>query len=230
VNLVVKPGEKIAIVGATGAGKSTLCALIPRFYDPEQGSVLLDGIDLRDARVRELRSRVAIVLQETFLFDASVRENIAYGRPGASDAEVKEAARLAQADAFIERLPEGYATRVGERGVRLSGGERQRIAIARAFLRDAPVLVLDEPTAALDAATEAGLAATLEGLMQKRTTFLVTHRIPLARRADRIVVVERGRVAEVGTPAELLAREGGAFARLVAASEGRPTPRPAPAA
>ncbi|HVY61863.1 MAG TPA: ABC transporter ATP-binding protein, partial [Planctomycetota bacterium] len=218
VNLTIRPGEKVAIVGPTGAGKSTLVALVPRFYDPAQGSVLVDGHDLRDVRVRDLRSRVAIVLQETSLFDASIRENIAYGRPGATDAEIAEAARLAQADAFIERLPEGYATRVGERGVRLSGGERQRIAIARAFLRDAPILLLDEPTAALDAATEASLSAALDGLMKERTTLLVTHRLGLARRADRVVVVERGRVVEVGSPAELL-EKGGAFAGLVRASE-----------
>ncbi len=214
VSLRVRPGERVAIVGPTGAGKSTLLALVPRFYDPQEGAVLFDGEDVRGLSLRDLRRRIAIVLQDTVLFDASVRENIAYGRPGATDREVEEAARLAQADEFIRGLPQGYETRVGERGARLSGGERQRIAIARAFLRDAPVLLLDEPTAALDARTEEALAEALLRLMERRTTLFVTHREALARRADRVVVLARGRIVAEGAPAEALA-PGGAFAEVV---------------
>jgi ATP-binding cassette subfamily B protein/subfamily B ATP-binding cassette protein MsbA len=228
VSFRVRPGETVAIVGPTGAGKSTLLALVPRFYDPEEGAVLFDGENVRGLRLRELRARISIVLQEPVLFDASVRENIAYGRPGASAAEIVEAARLARADQFIRALPEGYETRVGERGARLSGGERQRIAIARAFLRDAPVLLLDEPTSALDAETEAAVLEGLEDLMEGRTALLVTHRLSLARRADRVIVLYGGRIVEEGAPADL-AERGGAFARLLAAANGaRLAEAPAP--
>jgi ABC-type multidrug transport system fused ATPase/permease subunit len=219
VSLRAAPGETVAIVGPTGAGKSTILSLLLRFYDPAEGAVLLDGADLRDLRLRDVRGKVALVLQETFLFDATIRENIAYGRPDATDAEIVEAARRAQAEEFIRLLPNGFETPVGERGVRLSGGERQRIAIARAFLKDAPILLLDEPTAALDVATEAAISESLAGLMRRRTTFLVTHRVPLARRADRVLFVERGRVVEEGRPEELLAA-GGAFARFCRAADG----------
>jgi ABC-type multidrug transport system fused ATPase/permease subunit len=220
VDLDVRPGEVVAIVGPTGAGKSTLVSLVPRFYDPDEGTVRLDGRDVRDIALRSLREHVAIVPQDTILFAASVRENIAYGRPGATDAEIEAAARAAQADDFIRRLPAGYDTEVGERGVRLSAGERQRIAIARAFLKDAPILVLDEPTSALDVATEAALLESLGRLMAGRTTLVITHRLALARRATRVVFVEAGRIVEQGPPEELLARgEASAFARFVRAEQ-----------
>jgi len=222
VDLVVEPGQKVAIVGPTGAGKSTLVSLVPRFYDPTAGVVLLDGRDVRDLDLRSLRERVGVVLQDTTLFDASIRENIAYGRPGASDAEIEAAARAALADPFIRKLARGYDTEVGERGVRLSAGERQRLAIARAFLKDAPLLILDEPTSALDVATEASLLESLERLMAGRTTFIITHRLALARRADRVVFVESGRVVEQGAPDALLARgPASAFARFVGTEAGK---------
>jgi ABC-type multidrug transport system fused ATPase/permease subunit len=220
--LRARPGEVTAITGPTGAGKSTLLSLIPRFYDVSEGAVLVDGRDVREVRLADLRRAVAIVLQESFLFDASIRENIAFGRPGASDAEVEAAARAAQALDFIRALPEGFETRAGGRGVRLSGGERQRIAIARAFLVDAPILLLDEPTSALDERTEAALLESLRALMRGRTTFVVTHRPALAREADRVLRVEAGRVVEVPR------RSAGGPAAPEGTGAGAPRPESAP--
>jgi ATP-binding cassette, subfamily B, bacterial len=208
VAMEARPGETVAIVGATGAGKSTLVSLVPRFFDPWSGTVRLDGVDVRQATVHSVRAQVAIVLQEAFLFPMSVADNIAYGRPGASHAEIEDAARAANAHEFISALPQGYDTVLGERGATLSGGERQRISIARALLRDAPVLILDEPTSALDAHTEHLLLQALERLMAGRTTLLIAHRLSTIRGADRIVVLHEGRVAESGTHAQLMDAHG----------------------
>jgi ATP-binding cassette subfamily B protein/subfamily B ATP-binding cassette protein MsbA len=213
VSLDAAPGRTLAIVGPTGAGKSTLVSLVPRFHDPWTGRVTIDGCDVRSATLRSVRSQVAVVLQDAFLFPLTIAENIAYGRPDAARDAVEAAARAANAHEFIARLPEGYDTRVGERGATLSGGERQRIAIARALLKDAPVLILDEPTSAVDAETEHLLLQALERLMANRTTFIIAHRLSTVRRADEIVFLEDGRVAQRGSPAELLAA-GGRFAEL----------------
>ncbi|MEA3189264.1 MAG: ATP-binding cassette, subfamily bacterial [Chthoniobacter sp.] len=213
VSLLAEPGETIAVVGETGAGKSTLVSLIPRFVDPWSGRVTIDGHDLREVQVRSLRSQIAVVLQEPFLFPMSIAGNIAFGRPGATRAEIEEAARMANAERFIERLPAGYETVIGERGGTLSGGERQRLSIARALLKNAPVLVLDEPTSALDAETESLLLEALERLMKGRTTFIVAHRLSTIRNADRIVAMRDGRIAESGSHAELMER-GGVYANL----------------
>jgi len=213
VSLEARPGETVAIVGATGAGKSTLVSLVPRFFDPWEGRITFDGVDVRDVQLQDLRGRVSLVLQESFLFPLTVAENIAYGRPGASRNEIEAAARAANAHVFIGRLPRGYDTVVGERGATLSGGERQRLAIARALLKDAPVLILDEPTSALDAETEGLLLAALERLMAGRTTFVIAHRFSMVRRADRIVVIQGGKIVESGTHVELL-KAGGSYHRL----------------
>jgi ATP-binding cassette subfamily B protein/subfamily B ATP-binding cassette protein MsbA len=213
VNLHVAPGETVAFVGGTGAGKSTLLSLVPRFYDPTAGRVLLDGQDLRGLRKKSLRAHISIVLQDTLLFSTTVRENIAYGRPGASEEEIIEAAKRAQAHEFIMAMPDGYRSQVGERGGHLSVGQRQRIGIARAFLKNAPILVLDEPTSALDPTTEAAIMQTIEELMHGRTTLIITHRIATVHGVGKIVVLAQGTVAEQGTGPELVAR-GGVYAGL----------------
>ena len=213
VSLDVRPGEVVAIVGASGAGKTTLASLVVRFYDPQAGRVTLDGHDLRGLTLRSLRENVALVLQDPIVFGASIRENIAYGRPAATAAAVERAARAANAHEFVAALPEGYDTVVGERGVTLSGGPRQRLAIARAFVKDAPVLILDEPTSALDADNERAILDALARLMKGRTTLIIAHRLSTIRHADRIVVLEDGAVVEEGTHGELLARHR-VYARL----------------
>lgn len=213
INLVVEPGESVAFVGGTGAGKSTLLSLAPRFYDPDSGAVLLDGTDLRDMTKRSLRDQISIVLQETLLFTTTVKENIAYGKPSATEAEIIEAAKRAQAYDFIMAMPKGFDSPVGERGGQLSGGQRQRIGIARAFLKNSPIILLDEPTSALDPATEGAIMETLAELMRGRTTLIITHRLATVHNLSRIVVMEHGRVAEIGTGPELLAKNG-AYAKL----------------
>jgi ATP-binding cassette subfamily B protein len=218
VDLRVEPNQMIAIVGGTGAGKSTLLSLVPRFYDPISGSVTLDSRDLREIKKKSLREQIGIVLQDTLLFSTTIRENIAYGRSDATDDEIIDAAKRAQADEFIRQLPNGYMSTVGERGGQLSVGQRQRIGIARAFLKNAPVLLLDEPTSALDPATEAAIMETIKELMRGRTTLIATHRLATIHDVDRIVVVERGRVVEQGFGPELLAR-GGVYAKLFASGK-----------
>jgi ATP-binding cassette subfamily B protein/subfamily B ATP-binding cassette protein MsbA len=211
VSLKVDPGQTIALVGPTGAGKSTLVSLVPRFLDPTAGRVLIDGRDIRDVQLVSLRRQVALVLQEPFLLPHTIADNIAYGRHGASRAEVEAAAHAANAHQFISRLPNGYDTVIGERGATLSGGERQRIAIARALLKDAPILILDEPTSALDTRTEALIMDALRNLFRGRTTFIIAHRLATIQHADRIVVLRDGVIAEIGTHEELL-RSGGLYA------------------
>jgi ATP-binding cassette subfamily B protein/subfamily B ATP-binding cassette protein MsbA len=215
INLRISPNQIVALVGGTGAGKSTLLSLVPRFYDPSEGVVSLDGRDLREITKKSLRAQIAIVLQDTLLFSTTIRENIAYGRPEATDAEIREAARRAQADEFIRRLPNGYESAVGERGGHLSVGQRQRLGIARAFLKDAPILLLDEPTSALDPTTEAAIMETIKELMHGRTTLVVTHRLATIHNVDQIVVLEHGQIVESGRGAELVAR-GGSYAKLYA--------------
>jgi ATP-binding cassette subfamily B protein len=213
VGLRIEPGQIFALVGGTGAGKSTLLSLVPRFYDPTTGTITLDGRDLRQITKKSLRAQIGIVLQDTLLFSTTVRENIAYGRPEATDKEIVDAARRAQADEFIRGLPEGYASLVGERGGYLSVGQRQRIGIARAFLKNAPILLLDEPTSALDPATESAIMETIKELMHGRTTLIITHRLGAIHNVDQIIVLEHGHVVEQGRGPELVAR-GGVYAKL----------------
>ncbi|HCW51786.1 MAG TPA: ABC transporter ATP-binding protein [Clostridiales bacterium] len=206
INLRVRPGETVALLGATGSGKSTLVSLIPRFYDPTAGRVLIDGTDVREVTLESLRRQIGVVLQDTFLFSASIRENIAYGRPEATLEEVRRAARAAEIDDFIMTLPQGYDTVVGERGVGLSGGQKQRVAIARALLMDPRILILDDSTSSVDTETEQAIQRALARLMKGRTTFVIAQRLTTLRQADRIVVLERGRIVDEGGHDELLAR------------------------
>lgn len=213
LNVDIRPGEMVALVGPSGAGKSSFAQLVPRFYDPQQGRVLLDGVDLRDLRLRELRAQIGSVAQENLLFSGSVIENILYGRPRASRAEVERAARSAHAAEFIERLPEGYDTLIGERGAKLSGGQKQRLALARVFLADPRVLILDEATSALDSESEQLIQRSLSELMKGRTSIVIAHRLSTIFAADRIIVLSDGRIVQIGSHAELSRRDG-LYARL----------------
>jgi subfamily B ATP-binding cassette protein MsbA len=216
VSFSADAGQVIAIVGLSGAGKTTLVNLIPRFFDVKSGAILMDGVDIRDVTLKSLRSQIGIVTQETVLFDESIASNIAYGSPGASRAEVEAAARAAHAHEFIVTLPEQYDTWIGERGQRLSGGQRQRLAIARALLKNSPILILDEATSSLDAESERLVQEALANLMRDRTSFVIAHRLSTVRRADKIIALERGRVAEIGRHEELLSRPDGVYAKLYA--------------
>jgi subfamily B ATP-binding cassette protein MsbA len=208
IDLEIKRGEVLAVVGSSGAGKSTLVHLIPRFFDVTAGRILIDDDDVRDVTLASLRSQIGIVTQETVLFNDTLRNNIAYGQPHVSVKQVEEAAHAAHAHEFISMLPEAYNTMIGERGVRLSGGERQRIAIARAILKNAPVLILDEATSALDSESESLVQAALQNLMTGRTVFVIAHRLSTIRRADRIVVLENGTISDIGAHEELIQKLG----------------------
>jgi subfamily B ATP-binding cassette protein MsbA len=208
INLEVNAGEIMALVGSSGAGKSTLAHLIPRFFDVTSGRLTIDGRDVRDTTLASLRSQIGVVTQETVLFNDTLRNNIAYGQPGVSQKDVEAAARAALAHDFITELPAGYETVIGERGVRLSGGERQRIAIARALLKNAPILILDEATSALDSESEALVQSALQNLMTGRTVLVIAHRLSTVRRADRIVVIENGSIVDIGIHEELMKKLG----------------------
>ena len=213
IDLRVNAGDYIAIVGSSGGGKTTLCSLIPRFYDVDSGRILLDGVDIRKIKLKDLRSQIGIVQQDVYLFAENIMENIRYGRPDATDEEVVEAARLANAHEFIEQLPEGYLTDIGQRGVKLSGGQKQRLSIARVFLKNPPILIFDEATSALDNESEKIVQHSMEALAKGRTTFVIAHRLSTIRNAKRILVLTSKGIEEEGTHEELLAR-GGVYAKL----------------
>jgi ABC-type multidrug transport system fused ATPase/permease subunit len=213
VSFTIKPGQMVGIVGATGGGKSTIVSLIPRFYDPTAGTVKIDGVDVRQYKLQALRNQIGYVLQDTVLFRGTIRDNIAYGRAGATQDEILDAAKLANADEFIARMPHGYDTLVGDRGETLSGGQRQRIGIARAIIRNNPILILDEPTAALDTESERAVIEALDRLMRGRTVITIAHRLSTIRNCDKILVLKDGVVAEEGTHDELLAL-GGVYSQL----------------
>jgi ATP-binding cassette, subfamily B, bacterial MsbA len=213
INLTIRAGEMLALVGSSGSGKTTLVNLIPRFYEPTAGRILIDGVDIQSYTLRSIRSQIGMVSQDVVLFDDSIRNNVAFGREGATDDDIIRAARLAYAHDFIERLPQGYQTIIGEKGVKLSGGERQRLAIARAILRDPPLLILDEATSALDTESERVVQLALANLMKNRTTVVIAHRLSTIQQADRIMVLARGAIVEMGTHEELL-RRGGQYQRL----------------
>ncbi|MBP6583380.1 MAG: ATP-binding cassette domain-containing protein, partial [Chromatiaceae bacterium] len=228
LDLVIEPGETLALVGRSGSGKSTLASLLPRFYDPLAGEILIDGIPTQDLTLANLRAQISLVTQEVVLFNDSIRNNIAYGHPGAVDQATLEAvAEAAHALDFIQDLPEGFDTLVGDRGILLSGGQRQRLAIARAMLKDAPILILDEATSALDSEAERHIQAALERLMSNRTTLVIAHRLTTIERANRILVLDQGRVVETGSHADLLAQDGH-YARLHRMQFNDAPPEPAP--
>ena len=229
VSFTIKPGQVVGIVGPTGSGKSTVVSLVPRFYDPTGGRVLIDGVDIATMKLAALRSQIGFVLQETVLFRGTIRENIAYGRPGATDDEIAAAAKLANADEFIAKMPHGYDSVVGERGDTLSGGQRQRIGIARAVIRNSPIMILDEPTAALDTESERLVIEGLQRLMKGRTVIMIAHRLSTIRDADKIIVLKDGVVAEEGTNDELIAK-GGVYAELHRIQYETPPAQPAGAA
>jgi ABC-type multidrug transport system fused ATPase/permease subunit len=214
VTITAAPGEQIAIVGPSGAGKSTIAALLLRFYQADEGQLLFDGIPADNIPLSQLRRQMALVPQDVMLFGGTIRENIEYGKPGATQPEIEEAARKANAHDFIMSFPEGYETVVGERGIKLSGGQRQRIAIARAILKDPVILVLDEATSSLDSASESLVQEALDNLMKNRTSFVIAHRLSTIRNADKIIVLDKGHVVESGTHQQLLAREDGLYKSL----------------
>ena len=219
IDLEIGAGETVAFVGPSGAGKTTLCSLLPRFYELDTGRITIDGMDIRRMTLASLRAQIGIVQQDAFLFSGTLRENIAYGRLDAGEADIREAARRARLEAMIAALPEGLGTVVGERGVKLSGGQKQRIAIARIFLKNPPILILDEATSALDTETERAIQASLAELSEGRTTLVIAHRLATIRNADRIVVVDASGIAEQGRHADLVAR-GGIYRRLHEAQHG----------